>query len=72
MSIPRLELIENPNNKNDFIIFRHQIRSKKVSTFSKNRKLSYKKIRKHKTKGSFTKKHKTRKHKKYKTLFNIF
>jgi hypothetical protein len=65
MTIPRLELIENPNNKNDFIIFRHQIRSKKVPTFSKKRKLPSKKTRKHK-------KHITRKHKKYKSLFNIF
>jgi hypothetical protein len=57
--LPRLELIENPNNQNDFIIFRHQIRSKEMPTFSKKRKVS-------------SKKNKTRKHKKRKTIFNIF
>ena len=65
MTIPRLELTENPNNKNDFIIFRHQIRSKKVPTFTKNRKLSSKKTRRHG-------KNKTKKHKKRKSFFNIF
>lgn len=72
LRIPRLELIENPNNKNDFIIFRHQIHSKKVpkdspgsATFSKSHKLSSKRPRK-------SKKHKTRKHKKTKSIFNLF
>jgi hypothetical protein len=57
--LPRLELRENPNNQNDFIIFRHQIRSKKMPTFSKKGKV-------------ISKKNKTRKHKKRKTIFNIF
>lgn len=61
--LPRLELIEDPNNKNDFIIFRHQIDSKKVPGFTKKTKITSKK-RKHK--------HKTRKHKKSKSIFNIF
>ena len=65
MTIPRLETIENPNNKNDFIIFRHQIRSKKMPTFYKKTHLSSKKTRKHQ-------KHKTRKHKRRKTIFNLF
>jgi hypothetical protein len=77
LRIPRLELIENPNNKNDFIIFRHQIHSKKMpkgfqaklrpgsATFSKSHKLTTK--RPHKTK-----KHKTRKNKKNKSIFNLF
>ena len=65
MTIPLLELTEDPNKKNDFIIFRHQIRGKKMPTFSKNRKLSSKKTRRHR-------KTKTRKYKKKKSLFNIF
>lgn len=64
-NLPRLELIENPNNKNDFIIFRHQINSKNLQTFYKNRKNTSKKINKQG-------KHKTRKHKKRKSIFNIF
>lgn len=71
-NLPRLELTEDPNKKNDFIIFRHQTRGKKVpkgslrsATFSKKRKLSSKSRRRHK-------KHKTRKHKKSRSLFNIF
>jgi hypothetical protein len=65
MTIPHLELIEDPNKKNDFIIFRHQIRSKKMPTFYKNKNLSSKKTRR-------KKKNITKKHKKYKSLFNIF
>jgi hypothetical protein len=64
-NLPRLELTENPNKKNDFIIFRHQIKGKKVSGFSKKVKISSKKTRKHR-------KTKTRKHKKRKSIFNIF
>ena len=64
--LPRLELTENPNQKNDFIIFRKQIKGKKVPSLSKpNIKLSSKKTRKHK-------KGKTRKHKKSKSIFNLF
>lgn len=65
MTLPRLELTEEPNKKNDFIIFRHQIGSKKVPTFSKNHKTRVRKLRAHK-------KRKTRKHKKSKSIFNIF
>jgi hypothetical protein len=61
--LPRLELTEDPNQKNDFIIFRKQMKGKKVSDSPK--KASSKKIRKHK-------KVKTRKHKKSKSIFNIF
>ena len=69
-NLPRLELIEDPNKKNDFIIFRHQIGNKKVPTFHKNSKILSKTIRhKRRTK---TRKHKTRKHKKPKSIFNIF
>ena len=77
MTIPRLELTEDFNKKNDFIIFRYQTQGKKIpktfqaklrpgsTTFSKKRKLLSKKTHKHK-------KNKTRKHKKYRSLFNIF
>jgi hypothetical protein len=63
--LPRLELIENPDGKNDFIIFRHQIGSKKMAGFSKKRKLTSKSRRYHK-------KSKTKTHKKRKSIFNIF
>lgn len=64
-NLPRLELTEDPNKKNDFIIFRHQIKGKKVPGSSKKAKISSKKTRKHR-------KTKTRKHKKRKSIFNIF
>ena len=64
-NLPRLELTEDPNKKNDFIIFRHQIHGKKVPTFSKKRKLTSKNKR-HRRKNI------TRKHKKRKSIFNIF
>jgi hypothetical protein len=66
--LPRLELTEDPNKKNDFIIFRHQIKGKKMAGLSKSKnapKLSSKKKRKHS-------KVKTRKHKKKQSIFNIF
>lgn len=71
--LPRLELTENPNQKNDFIIFRKQIKGKKVPGLTKPKvaspkpkiNLSSKKNRKHK-------KGKTRKHKKSKSIFNLF
>jgi hypothetical protein len=69
MTLPRLELTEDPDNNNEFIIFRHQNKSKKIAkgsiTSSKKHKLRIKKTRKHR-------KNKTRKHKKSKSLFNIF
>jgi acetylornithine/succinyldiaminopimelate/putrescine aminotransferase len=57
-NLPKLELIEDPNKKNDFIIFRHKFKGKTRTQLSKKR----------------TKKYKTRKHKKVKTksIFNIF
>jgi hypothetical protein len=60
MTLPRLELTENPNKNNDFIIFRHSMKGKSNSVTKKriHRK-------KHKTK--------KRKHKKSKKgFFNIF
>lgn len=76
--VPSLQLIEDPNKKNDFIIFRHQINSKKTRksrisssqpkvAFSKKKNLSSKKKRLAKRR-----KHKTRKYKKSKSFFNIF
>jgi hypothetical protein len=65
-NLPRLELTEDPNKKNDFIIFRKQIKGKKVSKGSESsKKSSSKKTRKYR-------KGKTRKHKKRKSFFNIF
>jgi len=65
-NLPRLELTEDPNKKNDFIIFRKQIKGKKAPKGSTSlKKLSSKKTRKHR-------KGKTRKHKKKKSFFNIF
>ena len=66
MTLPRLELIEDPNKKNDFIIFRHQIRGKKVPTFSKKHKIHVKKTRRK------YRKNKTKKHKKSRSFLNIF
>ena len=81
LRVPRLELIENSNNKNDFIIFRYQTHSKKVPTFHKKRNFTSKK-RKYKTTYNKLKptshyvrallKSKTKKHKKSKSIFNIF
>lgn len=64
-NLPRLELTEDPNKKNDFIIFRHQIGSKKMATFYKNGKNTSKK---HKT----NIKNKTKRHKKSNSIFKIF
>lgn len=65
LKLPRLELKEDPNNKNEFIIFRHQIKgNKKSNSIIKNKPL-VKKTRKHK-------KNITKKHKKKKSLFNLF
>ena len=33
--VPRLELMENENQNNDYIIFRHSITSKRPKTFKK-------------------------------------
>jgi hypothetical protein len=60
--LPRLELTEDPNKKNDFIIFRKQLKGKKLPS-SKN--LPSKKHRK-------SRKITTRKHKRRKSIFNIF
>jgi hypothetical protein len=67
--LPRLELTEDSNNNNEFIIFRYQIKGKKTAkgsvTSSKKHNLYVKKTRRHR-------KNTTRKHKKSKGLFNIF
>lgn len=70
--LPRLELTENPNNKNEFIIFRHQIKAKKIFKDSKiipNKKTINQKKHKHKNNKT---KNKRSKNKKSKSLFNIF
>lgn len=62
-NLPRLELYEDRNKKNDFIIFRQQIKDKKSSvskkTTSKNIKRTYRKST-------------TKSRKKRKSIFNIF
>ena len=60
-NLPRLELTEDPNKKNDFIIFRKQLKGKKITS---NKTHKYKQ-----TKHKKTRKHKT---KKTKSIFNIF
>jgi hypothetical protein len=73
--LPRLELSEDPNKNNDFIIFRNQNNSNKVS--NKSEKMNKKqKINKHKNLNRSKKKHKTKKinkkSKKSRSIFNIF
>ena len=67
--LPRLELTEDPNKKNDFIIFRKQMKGKKMPKGSSgstgSKKSSSKKTHKHR-------KTTTRKHMKRKSIFNIF
>jgi hypothetical protein len=66
-NLPRLELTEDPNKNNDFIIFRHSINSTKIKdTKITNAKTVTKKRRKHSTK-----KRKSRKSTR-KGFFNIF
>jgi len=64
-NLPRLELTENPNKNNDFIIFHKQIKGKHLSTKTyKHSSKSHKKTKS--TKKQSKKRHhlKTRKHKK--------
>lgn len=74
LRLPRLELTEDPNNNNEFIIFRHQIKGKKLSKDSKmipNKKTINQKNRKHNK--NITKKNKIKKRgRKSESLFNIF
>lgn len=65
-NLPRLELTEDPNKNNDFIIFRHSSKGKKIKqTKSVTKKRIHKK--KHGTRKKKTKHRKTRK-----GFFNIF
>jgi hypothetical protein len=53
--LPRLELTEDPNKKNDYIIFRHSIKGKTKKTSTKKRldkKVRSKRYRNGKTKKS--------------------
>lgn len=63
MTLPRLELTEDPNKNNDFIIFRHSVQGKKI----KQKTITKKRLHK---KRHYTKKRKHRKGKK--GFFNIF
>ena len=49
MTLPRLELTEDPNKNNDFIIYRHSVKGKRRSITKKrvNRKKHGTKKRKH-------------------------
>jgi hypothetical protein len=60
--LPRLELTEDPEKNNDFIIFRHQNHMKHKSVTKKHRS---KKTR-------LKKKSKSKKSKSKKSIFNIF
>lgn len=70
INLPRLELTEDPTQKNDFIIFRKQLKGKKVPSFYKNDKQPKSKTKRRRKSGAF-KKHKTIKHKS-KSIFNLF
>jgi len=61
--LPRLELTEDPNKNNNFIIFRHGSKGKKVSSVTKN--VKRRPIKKRSTK-------KRRSSKSRKGFFNIF
>lgn len=66
MTLPRLELTEDPNKNNDFIIFPHTSKGNKTKlSKSATKKRVYKK--KH-----GTKKRKTKHRKSKKSFFNIF
>ena len=62
-NLPRLELTEDPNKNNDFIIFRHTSKGKKIKL---NKSVIKKRV--------YKKKHTTKKRhrKSRKGLFNIF
>lgn len=72
--LPRLELTEDPNKNNDFIIFRYQIKGKKQPKPLSEHKV-IKTISSHKKRDTYKSKrkrtNKTRKHKR-KSIFNIF
>ena len=68
-NLPRLELTEDPNKNNEYIIYRHSINGKKMNKQSK--KISnYKTVLTKKQRKYGTKKKRTRKSKK--NFFNIF
>jgi hypothetical protein len=64
MNLPRLELTEDPNKNNDFIIFRYSSKGKKIKQSKSVTKKRFS------LKGKTTKKRRTRKSRK--GLFNIF
>ena len=43
MTLPRLELTEDPNKNNDFIIFRHSYKGNKINSVTKKHKKHSKK-----------------------------
>jgi hypothetical protein len=67
-NLPRLELTEDPTKKNDFIIFRKQLKGKKVPKGLPASKISHNKTHRYQQK----KHKKTRKNRKRKSIFNIF
>ena len=64
MNLPRLELTEDPNKNNDFIIFRYSSKGKKIK---QSKSVTKKRVI---PKGKRTKKIRTRKSRK--GIFNIF
>ena len=70
--LPRLELTEDINKKNDYIIFRHQYKGTKTSKRTTNKRMTNKRMT---SKRRFHKKKhgtKKRKVKHNKNFFNIF
>lgn len=67
-NLPRLELTEDPNKKNDFIIFRKKLKGKKIIKVFSSNKISHNKTHRYNQKTH----KKTKKHKKRKSIFNIF
>lgn len=71
--LPRLELTEDPNKKNDYIIFRNSIKGKIKQTYTKKRVDKKVRSKRSKTKRSKTKKYRNGKTKRSKKGFlNIF
>ena len=68
MNLPRLELTEDPNKNNDFIIFRHTSKGKYTSKGKKSKKTKQRESTRKKR--VYKKKHGNRKSKK--GFFNIF
>ena len=68
--LPRLELTEDPNKKNDYIIFRHSMKGKTTRKSSTVKHIKSK-SRKHKSRKSKSRKHKSKRRKNTKGLLDL-